>query len=157
MLEFSEGLWYIITSGHKESQHFYICASIYFKRKTNVRNRKEIKKRKKNNLPEAWHYAAKLAGPASWPCLSPSTSRQEEERRVADARQRTPGHLPDPLSLSLVPVSSSVSLSRHSQSAAVAVAHRRRALRRPLTPPSCPRAPQLWATPPRRDARCRTP
>ena len=54
MMEFGEGLWYIITSGHKESQHFYICASIYFKRKTNVRNRKEIKKRKKNNLPEAW-------------------------------------------------------------------------------------------------------
>ena len=30
MLEFGEGLWYIITSGHKESQHFYICAGIYF-------------------------------------------------------------------------------------------------------------------------------
>ena len=25
-----EGLWYIITSGHKESQHFHICAGIYF-------------------------------------------------------------------------------------------------------------------------------
>ena len=23
MLEFGEGLWYIITSGHKEYQHFY--------------------------------------------------------------------------------------------------------------------------------------
>ena len=43
MLEFGEGLWYIITSGHKESQHFYNCASIYFKSKTNVRNRKEKK------------------------------------------------------------------------------------------------------------------
>ena len=30
MLEFGEGLCYIITSGHKESQHFYNCASIYF-------------------------------------------------------------------------------------------------------------------------------
>ena len=59
MLEFGEGLWYIITSGHKESQHFYICASIYFNSKTNVKNRKENKKEKLTWRPSR--------GPAHWP------------------------------------------------------------------------------------------
>ena len=44
MLEFGEGLWYIITSGHKESQHFYFCASIYFKSKQMSEIEKENKK-----------------------------------------------------------------------------------------------------------------
>ena len=65
MLEFGEGLWYITTSGHKESQHFYNCASIYFMSKTNVRNRKE----NKNGEMLTWATCGlALAGPfLFWP------------------------------------------------------------------------------------------
>ena len=51
MSEIGEGLWYIITSGHKESQHFYFVQVFILSQK----QMSEIeKKTKKESLPEAW-------------------------------------------------------------------------------------------------------
>ena len=45
------------------------------------------------HLPETWHYAAQLAGQSSWLCQSSSPLRQEDAKRVADARRCASGHL----------------------------------------------------------------
>ena len=116
--------------------------------------------------PEAWHCAAQLAGPASWPYQSSSPPRQEDAERVADACRRRPGHLllaaslctsletphslPDPLSLSLVPVSYFVSLSRDGRSAVIVADKHHRSHCLPLAPWTCPLAPCCRPQPPRR-------
>ena len=47
MLEFGEGLWYIITSGHKESQHFYFVLVFILSQKQMSEIEKKSKKGKK--------------------------------------------------------------------------------------------------------------
>ena len=66
--------------------------------------------------------------------------------------------LPSSLTPSLLRLSSPISrsLPRRPNTPESAAA-RRRGHSLPLASPSCPRAPPLWATPPRRDARRRTP
>src|SRR4051812_45592565 len=90
MLEIGEGLWYIITSGHKESQHFYNCYSIYFKSKTNIRNRKENKNLENpylGHLPGLALCRPSTVGQASHP-LPPA--RQAGSCVPAHARPTTP-------------------------------------------------------------------
>ena len=57
----------------------------------------EIEKKNKKGKNYYLTYLAPLAGPAEAQPTglyqSPLTSRQEDAKRVADARRRTPGHL----------------------------------------------------------------
>ena len=163
MLEFGEGLWYIITSGHKESQHFYFVLVFILSQKQMSEIEKKTKKGKAYLRPRT--VTAQLASPPGGPAhqgqprLLPLASRQRRSRARRTPRPRlppppaSPSHrLDHPRVATHRPVSPS--LSRAHSLLSLALSHRARTLPSPpfaiaaATAPASPhrRAHKLRAT-----------